>query len=153
MFWLDTTILRLQNRKCLSEWVVTDSRYKHEVLVDGEPVLFEILDTCPKVQNLFAYSLTRVQNKFSLLPFPVNSKQKLRPKLYLTQVFEKHFISKWQQTIPRNKKTVSWFVCWTLQKEHSLAKQILQFITYKNFWTEFKKIQSINVSAIFRKQD
>lgn len=103
MFWLDTTILRLQNRKCLSDWVVTDSRYKHEVLVDGEPVLFEILDTCPKVQNLFAYNLTRVQNKFSFLPFPVNSKQKLCPKLYLTQVFERHFISKRQQTTPRNK--------------------------------------------------
>lgn len=103
MFWLDTTILWLQNRKCLSECVVTDSRYKHEVLVDGEPVLFEILDTCPKVQNFFAYNLTCVQNKFPLLPFPVNSKQKLRPKPYLTQVFEKHFISKRRQTIPRNK--------------------------------------------------
>ncbi|XP_073974593.1 ras-related and estrogen-regulated growth inhibitor isoform X2 [Rhodnius prolixus] len=26
-------------------------RYKHEVLVDGEPVLFEILDTCPKNED------------------------------------------------------------------------------------------------------
>lgn len=28
-----------------------DMRYKHEVLVDGEPVLFEILDTCPKNED------------------------------------------------------------------------------------------------------
>ncbi|XP_047041024.1 ras-related and estrogen-regulated growth inhibitor [Helicoverpa zea] len=25
-----------------------DSKYKHEALLDGEPILFEILDTCPK---------------------------------------------------------------------------------------------------------
>ena len=31
---------------------VVENRYKYEVLVDGEPVLFEILDTCPKVRNL-----------------------------------------------------------------------------------------------------
>lgn len=29
-----------------------DSKYKHEVLLDGEPILFEILDTCPKVRAL-----------------------------------------------------------------------------------------------------
>ncbi|KAL1131008.1 hypothetical protein AAG570_012246 [Ranatra chinensis] len=28
-----------------------EMRYKHEVLVDGEPVLFEILDTCPKNED------------------------------------------------------------------------------------------------------
>uniref|UniRef100_A0A023F4H7 small monomeric GTPase n=1 Tax=Triatoma infestans TaxID=30076 RepID=A0A023F4H7_TRIIF len=28
-----------------------DMRYKHEVLVDGEPILFEILDTCPKNED------------------------------------------------------------------------------------------------------
>ncbi|CAH2227663.1 jg23411, partial [Pararge aegeria aegeria] len=25
-----------------------ESKYKHETLLDGEPILFEILDTCPK---------------------------------------------------------------------------------------------------------
>lgn len=30
----------------------TENRYKHESMVDGEPVLFEILDTCPKVDVL-----------------------------------------------------------------------------------------------------
>lgn len=30
-------------------FVFLENRYKHEVLVDGEPILFEILDTCPKV--------------------------------------------------------------------------------------------------------
>lgn len=28
-----------------------ENRYKYEVLVDGEPVLFEILDTCPKSEE------------------------------------------------------------------------------------------------------
>ncbi|BET00187.1 Miro-like protein [Nesidiocoris tenuis] len=28
-----------------------DMKYKHEALVDGEPVLFEILDTCPKHED------------------------------------------------------------------------------------------------------
>lgn len=28
---------------------ISENKYKHEVLVDGEPILFEILDTCPKV--------------------------------------------------------------------------------------------------------
>ncbi|CAH1389129.1 unnamed protein product [Nezara viridula] len=28
-----------------------DMRYKHEVLVDGEPILFEILDSCPKTED------------------------------------------------------------------------------------------------------
>jgi len=26
----------------------SDTRYKHEILVDGDPVIFEICDTCPK---------------------------------------------------------------------------------------------------------
>lgn len=28
---------------------IAENRYKHEAMVDGEPILFEILDTCPKV--------------------------------------------------------------------------------------------------------
>ncbi|GIY75796.1 ras-related and estrogen-regulated growth inhibitor [Caerostris extrusa] len=31
----------------------TDSRYKNEVMVDGEPVIFEIIDTCPKSDRDF----------------------------------------------------------------------------------------------------
>ena len=27
-------------------------RYKNEILVDGDPVIFEICDTCPKVGSL-----------------------------------------------------------------------------------------------------
>lgn len=27
----------------------TENRYKHEAMINGEPVIFEILDTCPKV--------------------------------------------------------------------------------------------------------
>jgi Ras-like protein family protein 11A len=33
-------------------FISAENRYKHEVLVDGEPILFEILDTCPKVRIL-----------------------------------------------------------------------------------------------------
>lgn len=29
--------------------IFSENRYKHEMMVDGEPVIFEILDTCPKV--------------------------------------------------------------------------------------------------------
>ncbi|XP_018318749.1 ras-related and estrogen-regulated growth inhibitor [Agrilus planipennis] len=29
----------------------TETKYKHEVLVDGDPILFEIFDTCPKNEN------------------------------------------------------------------------------------------------------
>ena len=29
----------------------SETRYKHELLVDGEPVLFEICDTCPKTPD------------------------------------------------------------------------------------------------------
>lgn len=28
-----------------------ENRYKHEAMVDNEPILFEILDTCPKVNE------------------------------------------------------------------------------------------------------
>lgn len=38
----------------------SETRYKHEILVDGEPVLFEICDTCPKVSLL--RNQTRVWN-------------------------------------------------------------------------------------------
>lgn len=29
---------------------MAETRYKHETMVDGEPVIFEICDTCPKVR-------------------------------------------------------------------------------------------------------
>uniref|UniRef100_A0A1Y1MAX7 small monomeric GTPase n=1 Tax=Photinus pyralis TaxID=7054 RepID=A0A1Y1MAX7_PHOPY len=29
----------------------TETRYKHEVLIDSEPILFEVLDTCPKNED------------------------------------------------------------------------------------------------------
>lgn len=31
---------------------IAENRYKHEAMVEGEPVLFELLDTCPKVSEL-----------------------------------------------------------------------------------------------------
>lgn len=43
-----------------------ETRYKHEVMVDGEPILFEILDTCPKV-SMYMYSpISSWRYKFKL---------------------------------------------------------------------------------------
>ncbi|KAH8408314.1 hypothetical protein KR215_002275 [Drosophila sulfurigaster] len=43
-------IVRFITKRYIGEYDhQTESRYKHEAMVDGEPVLFEILDTCPKV--------------------------------------------------------------------------------------------------------
>ena len=42
-------------------------RYKHEILVDGDPVIFEICDTCPKVSTatsviiISSYSLSELR--------------------------------------------------------------------------------------------
>ncbi|XP_012279527.1 ras-related and estrogen-regulated growth inhibitor isoform X2 [Orussus abietinus] len=38
-------------RTTVKHHVEAENRYKHEVLVDGEPVLFEILDSCPKSED------------------------------------------------------------------------------------------------------
>lgn len=35
--------------------LIAENRYKHEAMVDGEPVLFEILDTCPKVRRVWIH--------------------------------------------------------------------------------------------------
>ncbi|XP_051170344.1 ras-related and estrogen-regulated growth inhibitor isoform X1 [Leptopilina boulardi] len=41
--------VRFLTRRYIGEYDhQSENRYKHEVLVDGEPILFEILDTCPK---------------------------------------------------------------------------------------------------------
>ncbi|KAF2880395.1 hypothetical protein ILUMI_25778 [Ignelater luminosus] len=44
--------VRFLTRRYIGEYDhQAETRYKHEVLVDNEPVLFEILDTCPKNEN------------------------------------------------------------------------------------------------------
>ncbi|GLV33708.1 uncharacterized protein CBL_11406 [Carabus blaptoides fortunei] len=44
--------VRFLTRRYIGEYDhQSENRYKHEVLVDGEPILFEILDTCPKSEN------------------------------------------------------------------------------------------------------
>ncbi|XP_071639332.1 ras-related and estrogen-regulated growth inhibitor isoform X1 [Temnothorax longispinosus] len=44
--------VRFLTRRYIGEYDhQSETRYKHEVLVDGEPILFEILDTCPKSEN------------------------------------------------------------------------------------------------------
>ncbi|VEN60540.1 unnamed protein product, partial [Callosobruchus maculatus] len=41
--------VRFLTRRYIGEYDhKSETRYKHEVLVDNEPVLYEILDTCPK---------------------------------------------------------------------------------------------------------
>ncbi|XP_054275821.1 ras-related and estrogen-regulated growth inhibitor-like [Macrosteles quadrilineatus] len=41
--------VRFLTRRYIGEYDhQAETRYKHEVLVDGEPILFEILDSCPK---------------------------------------------------------------------------------------------------------
>ncbi|KAJ8924636.1 hypothetical protein NQ315_000786 [Exocentrus adspersus] len=44
--------VRFLTRRYIGEYDhQAETRYKHEVLVDNEPVLYEILDTCPKNQD------------------------------------------------------------------------------------------------------
>lgn len=44
--------VRFLTRRYIGEYDhQSENRYKHEVLVDGEPILFEILDTCPKSED------------------------------------------------------------------------------------------------------
>ncbi|XP_055840906.1 ras-related and estrogen-regulated growth inhibitor isoform X2 [Episyrphus balteatus] len=45
-------IVRFITKRYIGEYAhEADNRYKHEALVDGDTVLFEILDTCPKNVN------------------------------------------------------------------------------------------------------
>lgn len=45
--------------------LIAENRYKHEgIMVDGEPVLFEILDTCPKV-SLRRVLYTSIRYRFT----------------------------------------------------------------------------------------
>lgn len=44
--------VRFLTRRYIGEYDhQADTRYKHEVLVDSEPILFEILDLCPKSED------------------------------------------------------------------------------------------------------
>lgn len=45
-------VVRFITKRYIGEYAhEAENRYKHEALVDGEPVLFEILDTCPRNEN------------------------------------------------------------------------------------------------------
>lgn len=47
-------IVRFLTKRYIGEYDhQTENRYKHEAMVDGEPVLFELLDTCPKANDEF----------------------------------------------------------------------------------------------------
>ncbi|XP_066138436.1 ras-related and estrogen-regulated growth inhibitor-like protein isoform X2 [Euwallacea fornicatus] len=46
--------VRFLTRRYIGEYDhKSDTRYKHEVLIDNDPILYEILDTCPKDYNDF----------------------------------------------------------------------------------------------------
>ncbi|CAG9857905.1 unnamed protein product [Phyllotreta striolata] len=54
--------VRFLTRRYIGEYDhQSETRYKHEVLVDNEPVLYEILDTCPKTFD----SLFETSGKFN----------------------------------------------------------------------------------------
>ncbi|CAL8104974.1 unnamed protein product [Orchesella dallaii] len=49
---LSALTVRFLTRRYIGEYEHhTETRYKHEMMVDGEPVIFEILDSCPKSVN------------------------------------------------------------------------------------------------------
>ncbi|XP_037827657.1 ras-related and estrogen-regulated growth inhibitor-like, partial [Lucilia sericata] len=55
-------IVRFLTKRYIGEYDhQTENRYKHEALVDGEPVLFEILDTCPKADDEFPNASELIQ--------------------------------------------------------------------------------------------
>ncbi|KAL9902497.1 ras-related and estrogen-regulated growth inhibitor isoform X1 [Glossina fuscipes] len=55
-------IVRFLTKRYIGEYDhQTENRYKHEALVDGEPILFEILDTCPKTDDEFPNASELVQ--------------------------------------------------------------------------------------------
>ncbi|BFF98980.1 ras-related and estrogen-regulated growth inhibitor [Drosophila madeirensis] len=55
-------IVRFLTKRYIGEYDhQTENRYKHEAMVDGEPVLFEILDTCPKADDEFPNAAELVQ--------------------------------------------------------------------------------------------
>lgn len=51
-FWfLHVTHVEMFSFSFFTYLFIAENRYKHEAMVDSEPVLFEILDTCPKVRR------------------------------------------------------------------------------------------------------
>ena len=51
-------VVRLLTKRYIGEYDhQADTRYKNEILVDGDPVIFEICDTCPKVGILNSFAL------------------------------------------------------------------------------------------------
>lgn len=42
----------LFNVHCLMNFFLSENHYKNEVMVDNEPVIFEIVDTCPRVSRI-----------------------------------------------------------------------------------------------------
>ncbi|XP_017787285.1 PREDICTED: ras-related and estrogen-regulated growth inhibitor [Nicrophorus vespilloides] len=68
--------VRFLTRRYIGEYDhQSETRYKHEVLVDNEPVLFEILDTCPKGAADFPSSETLHWADGVLLVYSITDRQ------------------------------------------------------------------------------
>ncbi|XP_048005618.1 ras-related and estrogen-regulated growth inhibitor [Leguminivora glycinivorella] len=112
-----------------------DSKYKHEVLLDGDPILFEILDTCPKsTEDLpphdiaqwadglcLVYSITDRQS----FNFVRRAKQSLQPDVPLTLVGNKADMVHLRQVSPDEGEILAKdFEC--SFREVAAAEQVVQ---------------------------
>ncbi|XP_066250580.1 ras-related and estrogen-regulated growth inhibitor-like protein isoform X1 [Euwallacea similis] len=60
--------VRFLTRRYIGEYDhKSDTRYKHEVLIDNDPILYEILDTCPKVSGFLLPKSFQALNSLRLL--------------------------------------------------------------------------------------
>ncbi|XP_076272698.1 ras-related and estrogen-regulated growth inhibitor-like protein [Rhynchophorus ferrugineus] len=68
--------VRFLTRRYIGEYDhKTEGRYKHEVLVDNDPILYEILDTCPKSDNDFPTNDTINWADGLLLVYSINDRK------------------------------------------------------------------------------
>eukprot|EP00094_Tigriopus_californicus_P009460 TCALIF_09123-PA protein Name:"Similar to RERG Ras-related and estrogen-regulated growth inhibitor (Bos taurus)" AED:0.06 eAED:0.06 QI:472/0.75/0.6/1/0.5/0.6/5/0/245 len=72
-----------------------ETRYKHEILVDGEPVLFEICDTCPKLETDMPLSDTIIWADGFILVYSITDRGSFNyiklVKQYIIDVRQQHY--------------------------------------------------------------
>ncbi|TRY73804.1 hypothetical protein TCAL_09123 [Tigriopus californicus] len=73
----------------------SETRYKHEILVDGEPVLFEICDTCPKLETDMPLSDTIIWADGFILVYSITDRGSFNyiklVKQYIIDVRQQHY--------------------------------------------------------------
>ncbi|KAF7283418.1 hypothetical protein GWI33_000621 [Rhynchophorus ferrugineus] len=73
---MNSLSVRFLTRRYIGEYDhKTEGRYKHEVLVDNDPILYEILDTCPKSDNDFPTNDTINWADGLLLVYSINDRK------------------------------------------------------------------------------